>query len=102
MIRVCGKSELPGDDEVREFQLASGRRVCMANVQGHHYAMDNVCPHRGAALGQGTVEQGFVVCPWHGYQFDPHTGVAEQDSMCTVERYAIQIVGDDVLISAEP
>jgi nitrite reductase/ring-hydroxylating ferredoxin subunit len=98
MIRICSTADLPPTDEVREFQLPSGRRVCIANVNDRFYAMDNVCPHQGAALGQGSVEQGFVVCPWHGYQFNPVTGVAEQDDMCIVERYSLEIAGEDVLI----
>jgi nitrite reductase/ring-hydroxylating ferredoxin subunit len=97
MIRICSTAELPGMDEVREFQLPTGRMICIANVKGRFYATDNVCPHQGAALGQGTVERGHVICPWHGYEFNPITGVAEQDAMCIVERYALKIAGDDVL-----
>jgi nitrite reductase/ring-hydroxylating ferredoxin subunit len=99
MVRLCSTDELPPVDEVRDFQLPSGRRVCIANVRGRVYAMDNVCPHQGAALGQGTVEQGFVVCPWHGFQFNPVTGVAEQDFTYVVERYDIEIVGEEVFVN---
>lgn len=98
MIRVCSILELPCVDEVREFQLPSGRMICIANVKDRFYAMDNVCPHQGAALGQGSVEQRHVVCPWHGYEFDPVTGMAEQDNMCIVERYPLEIVGNDVMV----
>jgi nitrite reductase/ring-hydroxylating ferredoxin subunit len=72
--------------------------ICLANVSGRLFALDNVCPHQGAALGQGTVEQGYIVCPWHGYQLDPRTGVAVQDFMCIAERYAIEVVGEDVYV----
>ncbi len=27
----------------------------------------------------GSIEEGRVVCPWHGYAFDLQTGVSEQD-----------------------
>jgi nitrite reductase (NADH) small subunit len=98
MLRICSTDELPGEDTVREFSLPTGRRICIANVGGKLYAIDNVCPHQGAALGQGTVEQGYVVCPWHGWQIHPDSGVAEQDSSCMVQRYAIEIRGDDVML----
>jgi len=29
---------------------------------------DAVCPHRGANLGGGKLEQGCVVCPYHGHR----------------------------------
>ena len=98
MIRLCSLSELPPEDDVREFTVPSGRKICVANIHGRYYAVDNVCPHRGAALGQGAVVMGKVFCPWHGYLFDPVTGVSDQDATCVVERYKIEIRGDDVLV----
>lgn len=102
MIRLCSVSELPPTNAVCDFTLASGRKICVANVYGEFYAMDNVCPHQGAALGQGTVEGGFVVCPWHGWQINPETGVPEQDWTTVVARYEIAIRGDEVFLNGEP
>jgi phenylpropionate dioxygenase-like ring-hydroxylating dioxygenase large terminal subunit len=34
------------------------------------YALDNECPHQGAALARGTVKQGCIRCPYHAWQFD--------------------------------
>lgn len=31
--------------------------------------MPGYCPHRGACLGQGRVDAGELVCPWHGFRF---------------------------------
>ena len=101
-VRIAALSELPPVGECREFQRANGRLICVANVKGHFVAMDNVCPHLGGTLGQGTVEYGFVVCPWHGWQIDPKTGVAQQDHDCKVDIYDLHIEGDDVLISSVP
>ncbi len=33
-----------------------------------------LCPHRLGPLGEGTVKEGVVTCPWHGYRFDLATG----------------------------
>lgn len=35
------------------------------------------CPHRGARLSQGWVEDGCLVCPYHGWRFDPNGAVVE-------------------------
>ena len=32
-------------------------------------AVENLCPHAGASLAEGTVEQGVVTCPLHGWRF---------------------------------
>ena len=33
-----------------------------------------LCPHRLGPLGEGTVKEGVVTCPWHGYRYDLETG----------------------------
>ncbi len=78
-IRICSQSELPGAGEVREF-AAEGRSFCVANLNGTISVLDGVCPHEGGPLGEGSIEDGRVVCPWHEYAFDLQTGVSEQDS----------------------
>lgn len=90
-------SELPPAGEAREFTL-DDRTICVANENGKCSAMDNVCAHRGGPLGQGVVEQGKVVCPWHGWQFDLVTGKSEQNPDLGVEVYELRIEGDDVLV----
>ena len=75
---ICSQSELPGTGEVREF-TAGGRAFCVANVGGTICVLNGECPHEGGPLGEGIIEEGRVVCPWHGYAFDPRTGASEQD-----------------------
>jgi nitrite reductase (NADH) small subunit len=77
-VRVCPVSELPVEGEVAEFTV-QGRALCVAHVNGAIAVLDAACPHEGGPLGEGIVEEGRVVCPWHAYAFDLRTGVAEQD-----------------------
>jgi nitrite reductase/ring-hydroxylating ferredoxin subunit len=51
----------------------------VARVDGAIAVLDGVCPHEGGPLGEGIVEDGRVVCPWHGYAFEVHTGASLQD-----------------------
>ena len=53
-----------------------GRDLVLVNVDGQFYALDNRCPHQGGPLGRGTVEDGAIVCPWHGWRWDPRSGRA--------------------------
>ena len=95
--KLTTTSELPPPGEAREFTLGA-RAVCVANENGKFFAMDNVCAHRGGPLGQGIVEEGKVVCPWHGWQFDLLTGKSEQSPTLGVSIYELKIEGQDVLV----
>lgn len=75
-VRICAQSELPPANQVRELTVA-GRGLCVANIDGSICVMDGTCPHEGGPLGEGSIEDGRVVCPWHGYAFDVHTGEAD-------------------------
>jgi nitrite reductase (NADH) small subunit len=77
-VRVCPVSQLPRVGEVAEF-TAEGRALCVANIDGAIAVLDGVCPHEGGPLGEGIIEGRRVACPWHGYAFDVHTGVSDQD-----------------------
>ena len=95
--KLTVQSELPPTDEAKEFPCGS-KPVCIANENGAYSAMDNVCPHRGGPLGQGMIEGGKVVCPWHGWAWDPTTGAASQDPSMKVVVYPWKIESGEVLV----
>ena len=49
-------------------------------------------------LGQGVVEDGKVICPWHGWQYDPKTGQAAHSAAAKVAVHAIKVEGEEVLV----
>ena len=96
-VKIASKSDLPASDEAREFPCGE-RTICIANVEGNLTALDNVCLHRGGPLGQGVIADGKIVCPWHGWMYDPKTGEATHNTAAKVAVYPIKIEGDDVLV----
>jgi nitrite reductase (NADH) small subunit len=60
--------------------------------------MDNICLHRGGPLGQGTIENGKIVCPWHAWAWDPRTGEAAHSTGAKIAVYSLKIENGDVLI----
>jgi phenylpropionate dioxygenase-like ring-hydroxylating dioxygenase large terminal subunit len=47
-----------------------GRRfVFWRTADGQLHAQDERCPHLGAALSAGTIEQDTLVCPFHGFRY---------------------------------
>jgi nitrite reductase (NADH) small subunit len=75
-VRVCAQSELPQRGLVLEVSVQN-RPLCIANIDGAICVLDGTCPHEGGPLGEGTIENGRVVCPWHGYAFEVHTGESD-------------------------
>ncbi len=66
-------------------ELADGRvkpvtcghtTLCMTRHENRVGALDNRCPHQGGPLGEGSIENGLLRCPWHGWDYDPLTGKA--------------------------
>jgi nitrite reductase (NADH) small subunit len=83
-IRICAQSEIPQPGDVREF-TANGRALCVANLDGTVCVLDGTCPHEGGPLGEGTIEDGRVVCPWHAISFDLRTGESEEEPTLRAE-----------------
>ncbi len=96
-VRLCGAQEAPKDGEVTEVE-AGGTQVCLANIGGTLHAMDNLCPHRQGPLGQGWVEGQAVICPWHAWAFDVHTGVAAEPERAQVKVFPIRNERDEILV----
>jgi len=79
--------------------LGEGRAYCLgARVvavfrprEGGLYALDNSCPHRGAALADGLVGDGSVICPLHAGKFELATGRGASDT-ARVKSYPVFVV----------
>jgi nitrite reductase (NADH) small subunit len=96
-LKLTTQSELPAEGEAKEFSCGD-KTICVANVNGTVSAMDNVCLHRGGPLGQGMIEGSKLVCPWHGWQWDPKTGEAADNPGVKVAVYPLKIEDGDVLV----
>ncbi len=59
--------------EVKAIELG-GRDVLLIEAAGKYFVCDRLCPHEGADLTTGVVEQAKVRCANHGYCFDLATG----------------------------
>lgn len=100
LIKIAVKSELPKRGRVREF-MASGRMLCVANVDDNIYATDNACLHWGGPLGQGRIEDGKIVCPWHRWRFDPRTGEGPARCSGRLALHRVRIEGEDVFVELQ-
>ncbi len=63
--------------EGRVQSVTAGHRTfCLTHHEGKFGCLDNKCPHQGGPLGEGSIENGVLRCPWHGWDYDPLTGKA--------------------------
>ena len=69
-----GDSDVPDEGRVRAA-VVDGRPVALSRCAGALGALENRCPHQGGPLGEGSIENGWLRCPWHGYDYNPTTGV---------------------------
>jgi nitrite reductase (NADH) small subunit len=97
LIKLSTQSELPAANSAKEFSCGD-KTICIANVKGTYSAMDNVCLHVGGPLGEGTIENGKVVCPWHGWQYDPKSGQTTHNANLKVAVYPMKIENGDVMV----
>lgn len=76
------------------------RLICLANVDGQLYALDDDCPHIGAALSQGALDGATLTCPLHLAQFDVRSGqVTRGPARANARVYAIRIEGERILVA---
>jgi nitrite reductase (NADH) small subunit/3-phenylpropionate/trans-cinnamate dioxygenase ferredoxin subunit len=67
-------------------------------VGGKYYAIDDTCPHMGASLAGGFVENGTVTCPWHFWRFHLHDGKWADNPRLGIGCYPVRVVGNEVQI----
>ena len=71
-LKALGINELP-DGRVKTVSCGL-ETLCMVHHDGKYAALSNRCPHQGGPLGEGSIENGLLRCPWHGWDYDPITG----------------------------
>lgn len=76
---------------------AGHKSFCLTHHEGKFGCLDNKCPHQGGPLGEGSIENGLLRCPWHGWDYDPISGKAPgfDDG---VESFPIEIREDGIYI----
>ena len=90
------KDRLP---EGRVQTVTAGHQgICLTHYKGKFSALDNRCPHQGGPLGEGSIENGLLRCPWHGWDFDPCTGLPPGGYDDGVTTFEVKEDGDAILV----
>ncbi len=98
--KVLDADELPAG---RVTTVSVGRRtLAVTNVDGTYGAMNNHCPHQGGPLGEGSIEKGWLRCPWHGYDYSPCNGKPPEGFDDAPVAYASELRADGVYVALPP
>jgi pyruvate oxidase len=89
--------------EGRVTTVTIGRRqLCLTHVNGTYGALDNHCPHQGGPLGEGSIEHGWLRCPWHGFDYSPCNGKPPPPFSDAPPAYATEIRDGEVFVALPP
>ena len=74
--KTAALEEATHDLQVNQMKLVhvEGKRVAVGRTDKGYVAFQDRCTHKGGPLSDGVLMCGTVQCPWHGSQFDVHTG----------------------------
>ena len=75
-----------------------GKRVALFFADGEYFAIDDFCPHAGAQLSGGYVEDKIVTCPWHAWRFRLTDGAWADNPRLKIGCYPVRVAGDEVQV----
>ncbi len=90
--------------------LAGVTAACLVHSKAYGItALNNRCPHQGGPLGEGQLgpiptgdpRQEWVICPWHGYEYDPASGEAPDDYGDRATPLPLEVRDDGIYVQVD-
>jgi nitrite reductase/ring-hydroxylating ferredoxin subunit len=75
--QAIGKADMLGEGTMTGLGIAD-QKVLLVRIKGEYRAYRAKCPHMGSDLSKGTLEEGAIVCSWHGSRFDALSGKEQE------------------------
>ena len=69
-------------DKPTKITVWNKNYIVWRNEDGNYVGLDDVCPHKGASLAGGHINNGSVVCPYHGYEFNDNGQLEKVPGIC--------------------
>lgn len=84
-------AEIP-DGGVRVLELG-GQSLLLSRRGTMASCFQNACAHLGFALDGGEIENGILVCPYHGFRYDLATGECLTAPEVQLQSHAVRVIG---------
>ncbi|MBX2821678.1 MAG: Rieske (2Fe-2S) protein [Rhodothermaceae bacterium] len=99
-VDVCGVDDI--EENKARIVLIAGDRVAIFKYDGKVSAISNACQHQNGPLGEGQIIDGFVTCPWHGYQYCPHNGQSPPPFTEKVPTFNVKVKSGRIWVASKP
>jgi nitrite reductase/ring-hydroxylating ferredoxin subunit len=99
-VDVCSIDDIP--EKGARTAMIAGERVAVFRYDGCVSAVSSVCKHQNGPLGEGRIQDGCIVCPWHGYQYRPQDGRAPSPFTETLPTFGVKVEAGRVLVASKP
>ena len=97
---VCSAASLPVPGKLLTVVL-DGDEVVIANVGGRYHAIQGLCDHAGAPLGEGTLVGCQLTCVLHGWTYDVTDGWLVNPPLGRrISSYQVRVVGGTVELAS--
>lgn len=91
-VEIAEETELPNGE--RLFVEIDDHAIVVFNIAGKLFAIEDVCSHDNAPLGDGELENEYEIsCPRHGARFDVRDGsVKRPPASGDIPAYPVRVV----------
>lgn len=88
------------DNRVKAVVIGT-KTIALTRYKGKYGALENACPHQGGPLSEGSIENGYLRCPWHGWDFCPHSGKSPGSHDDGIDTYPVEERSDGIYIQLQ-
>ncbi|MEJ2543490.1 MAG: nitrite reductase small subunit NirD [Calditrichaceae bacterium] len=89
-----GYVKVARSEEIKErFAISvtvNGKSIAIFKYNQKLYALRDSCPHQAAPISDGYVDEGFVVCPHHGWMFKLEDGSFSHNDLMKIPVYPVK------------
>ncbi len=93
-----GRVEELNKKEVQSIEV-EGQRIALSFRDDKFGAISGTCLHKGGPLGNGTIKNDYVVCPWHNWHYHRLTGEGMPEYSIAVPRFELKEESGDLYIN---
>lgn len=82
-------------DGYQKCFVIQGYSLLLIHQQGQSHLFNNLCPHQQQTLGENSLRDNLIRCPWHGLEYNLLTGkcVTKQQTQFTLTKYQLAYEG---------
>lgn len=90
------------EEGVGQDRRVDGHDVAVFKHEGRFIALAGKCSHQGGPIAKGKIENGYVVCPWHQWQYGVKDGLPPEGFKDCIPYYPTFERDGSVYVCVEP